>query len=60
MQLGTSAISATQSHVINQKQGWRNVFTSGPATLDHEDYVIKCVGGRQLHECLNTFLPLIL
>ena len=31
-------------------QGWRNVFTTGPAKSDHEDYAIKCVGGRQLHE----------
>ena len=28
----------------------RNVFTTGPAKLDHKDYAIKCVGGRQLHE----------
>ena len=31
-------------------QGRRNVFTTGPAKLDHEDYTIKCVGVRQLHE----------
>ena len=26
-------------------QGQRNVFTTGPAKLDYEDYAIKCVGG---------------
>ena len=26
-------------------QGQRNVFITGPAKLDHEDYAIKCVGG---------------
>ena len=26
-------------------QGWRNVLTTSPAKLDHEDYAIKCVGG---------------
>ena len=33
-------------------QGRRNVFTTGLAKLDDEDedYAIKCVGGRQLHE----------
>ena len=31
-------------------QGRRNVFTTGPAKLDHEDYAIKCVGGRQLYK----------
>ena len=31
-------------------QGQRNAFTTGPAKLNHEDYAIKCVGGRQLHE----------
>ena len=31
-------------------QGRRNVFTTGPAKLDYEDYAIKCMGGRQLHE----------
>ena len=40
-------ILATQHIVI---QGRWNVFTTGPAKLDHEDYAIKCVGGRQLHE----------
>ena len=25
------------------------------AKRDPEDYAIKCVGGRQLHEYLNTF-----
>ena len=34
-------------------QGRRNVSTTGPAKLDHEDYAIKSVGGRQLHEYLN-------
>ena len=29
-------------------QDQRNVFTTGPAKLDHEDYAIKCVGGQQL------------
>ena len=28
-------------------QGRRNVFTTGPAKLDHEDYAIKCIGGQQ-------------
>ena len=27
-------------------QGRRNVFTTGQAKLDPEDYAIKCVGGR--------------
>ena len=36
-------------------QGRRNVFTTGPTKLDHEDYAIKCVGGRQLHEYWNPF-----
>ena len=31
-------------------QGRRNVSTSGPAKLDHEDYAIKFMGGQQLHE----------
>ena len=31
-------------------QDRRNVFTTGLAKLDHDDYAIKCVGGRQLHE----------
>ena len=26
-------------------QGWRNVFTTGPAKLDPKDYAIKCMGG---------------
>ena len=38
----------------------RNVFTTGPAKLDREDYAIKCVGGQQLHEYSNIFPPLIL
>ena len=33
---------------LNIAQGWRNVFTTGPAKLDHEDYAIKCMGGWQL------------
>ena len=37
------------------KQGWRNVFTTGPAKPDHEDYAIECIGGRQLHEYWNPF-----
>ena len=43
-------------------QGWRNVLTTSPAKLDHEDYAIKCVGVRQLN-FINIeilFLPLIL
>ena len=36
-------------------QGWRNVFTTGPAKLEHEDYATKCVGGQQLHEYRNPF-----
>ena len=31
-------------------QGRRNVFTTGQAKLDPEDYAIKWVGGQQLHE----------
>ena len=31
-------------------ESWRNVFTTGPVKLDQEDYVIKCVDGRQIHE----------
>ena len=31
-------------------QGWRNVFTTGPAKLDYEEYAIKCVGVQQLPE----------
>ena len=31
-------------------QGRRNVFTTGPAKLDHKDYAIKWMAGHQLHE----------
>ena len=37
-------------HALIMFQGQRNVLTTGQAKLDHEDYAIKCVGGRQLHE----------
>ena len=43
-------------------QGRRNVFTTGPAKLVHEDYAIKCVGGQQ-DNFMNIeilFLPLII
>ena len=44
--------SSSAAHAVSS-QGQRNVFTTDPAKLDHEDYAIKCVGGQH-------FLPLIL
>ena len=41
-------------------QGRQNVFTTGPAKLDHEDYAIKCVGGQQFMNIEILYLPLIL
>ena len=41
--------------IVLNMQGQRNVFTTGPAKLDHEDYAIKCVGSQQLHEYWNPF-----
>ena len=38
------------SRIMIMIQGRRNVFTTGQAKLDHEDYAIKFVGGRQHHE----------
>ena len=40
----------SESKSVKQNQGRRNVFTTSPAKLDHEDYAIKCVGGQQIHE----------
>ena len=37
-------------------QGQRNVFTTDPAKLDHEDYAIKYMGGRQV---LKSFFYLL-
>ena len=33
-------------HYAIYGQGWRNVFITGQAKLDPEDYAIKCMGGR--------------
>ena len=46
----TVGINSSVMAVVCPVQGRRNVFTTGPAKLDHEDYAIKCVGGQQLHE----------
>ena len=44
-------IATVLEYRLNVKpQGQRNVFTTGPAKLDHEDYAIKCVGSQQLYE----------
>ena len=43
-------IAVSQITSVLPLQGQRNVFTTGPAKLDHEDYAIKCVGGQQLHK----------
>ena len=33
---------------VNDIQGNSKVFTTGQARVNPEDYVIKCVGGRQV------------
>ena len=43
-----------------QTQGRRNVFTTGPAKLNHEDYVIKYMGGDNFMNIKILFLLLIL
>ena len=44
-------------HFPTNLQGRRNVFITAQAKLDHEDYAIKCVGDRQLHDYYLAFEP---
>ena len=44
-------------HFPTNLQGQRNAFITAQAKLDHEDYAIKCVGDRQLHDYYLAFAP---